>query len=168
MSSYADVAARGPTQTAEEARAAPVPELEQTESVESASLIDVDSQSVHTVPSDWQSQDVQTKTQRERLTIERELDEIKARSEEEYARAKKMGKKGARKIKANSENPIFVANALAVIGLSGALGFGAYRKYVGGELTWKVVGAWAGIVGLFGVGDFYLSQYVFRKYQAKQ
>lgn len=44
------------------------------------------------------------------------------------------------------------------MGLSAGLGFGAYRKYAAGELTWKVVGAWAGVVGLFAAGDFYLSQ----------
>jgi hypothetical protein len=27
-------------------------------------------------------------------------------------------------------------------------------------LTWKVVGAWTGIVGLFAAGDYYLSQWV--------
>lgn len=53
---------------------------------------------------------------------------------------------------------MFIGNAIAVVGLSAGLGFGAYRKYAAGELTWKVVGAWAGVVGLFAAGDFYLSQ----------
>jgi len=122
---------------------------------------------VHTVPSDFSSQAIQTETQRDRL--EREVEQAEARAKEEAARAKKAGKKGISKIQANSDNPVFVANAVLVAGLSGALGFGAYRKYVGGELTWKVVGAWAGIVGLFGVGDYYLSQYLFKnKYPTKK
>ena len=38
-------------------RAPPVVEIETTESVESGSLVDVDSESVHTVPSDFKSQE---------------------------------------------------------------------------------------------------------------
>ena len=41
-----------------------------------------------------------------------------------------------------------------------ALGFGAYRKWTQNELSWKLVGAWAGVVGLFAVGDYYVSQVV--------
>lgn len=93
--------------------------------------------------------------------MEREVEEAEARAKEEMARAKKAGKKGVSKMQANSDNPVFMGNALAVAALSGFLGFGAYRKHVAGELTWKVVGAWAGVVGLLGVGDYYLSQYVF-------
>jgi hypothetical protein len=36
--------------------------------------------------------------------------------------------------------------------------YGAYKKYSAGELNWKVAGIWAGIIGLFAVGDYYLSQ----------
>lgn len=50
------------------------------------------------------------------------------------------------------------SNAVAVVAISAGLGFGAYRKYAAGEFTWKLVGAWAGVVGLFAVGDYYLSQ----------
>ena len=60
----------------------------------------------------------------------------------------------------NADNPVVVGNAVVVAALSAALGFGAYRKYSAGELTWKLVGAWAGVVGLFAVGDYYVSRYV--------
>jgi len=158
--SYAAAASKGPKQSAEEKRAPAPPVVEQTESASTSSLVDVDTESVHTVPSDFTSQSIQTETQRDR--IEREVEEAEARAKEEYAKAKKSGKKGVSKLHANSDNPVYIANALAVVGLSGALGYGAYRKYAGGELTWKVIGAWAGIVGLFGVGDYYLSQYLFK------
>jgi hypothetical protein len=46
-----------------------------------------------------------------------------------------------------------------IVGILGTvLGVGAYRKYASGELSAKVVGAWAGVVGLFAVGDYYVSQ----------
>lgn len=49
------------------------------------------------------------------------------------------------------------------------MGFGAYRKYAAGELTWKVVAAWTGVVGLFAAGDYYLSSYLFKnKYPPKK
>lgn len=170
MSSYADAAARGPKQTAEEARAPAPPQLEQTESVESSSLIDVDSESVNTVPNDFNSQEIQTETQRDR--IEREVADADARAaarSEEKARGKKSAaKKGASKVKANSDNPVVVANLVASIGLGGFLGFGAYRKYVAGELTWKAVGVYAGVVGLFGIGDYFVSQALFKRFPTKK
>merc|ERR1712000_455716 len=79
--SYADIAAKGPKQSPEEARAHPVPALEPSES-ESASLIDVDSPHVSSVKSDFQEQEVKTETQAERL--EREAED-KARAEAQKA-----------------------------------------------------------------------------------
>ena len=36
--------------------------------------------------------------------------------------------------------------------------FGAYKQNQEGKLDWKVAGLWAGAVGLFGAGDYYLSK----------
>ena len=122
---------------------------------------------MHTVPSDFSSQPVQTDTQRDRIEHAAHAAEAKAKAaaekaEREFAEAEKKSKAKAKKVaerlEANSDNPVFVGNAVAVIALSAGLGFGAYRKYAAGELSWKVVGAWTGIVGLFAVGDYYLSQ----------
>ncbi|KAG9237770.1 hypothetical protein BJ875DRAFT_452748 [Amylocarpus encephaloides] len=170
--SYAATAAKGPKQSAEEARARPPPEVENTESISSSSLIDVDSESVHTVPSSFSSQNIQTDTQAERINREaRAKEEFEAASKELNNRskaAKGKAKKQAGEFERNSDNPVFVGNAIAVVGLSASLGFGAYRKYAAGELTWKVVGAWTGLVGLFAVGDYYLSSYLFKnKYPKK-
>ena len=71
---------------------------------------------------------------------------------------KAKAKKTAGHLERNADNPVFVGNAIAVVVLSAGLGFGAYRKYAAGELTWKVVAAWAGVVSLFAAGDYYLSQ----------
>lgn len=160
-------AAKGPKQTAEEKRAPVPPEIEHSDSPSTASLVDVDSDSVHTVPSDFSSQHIQTSTQAER--IEREAEAAEARAKEAGQKASKAmskaekdakakGKKAMHSLEANSDNPVFIGNAIAVVALSAGLGFGAYRKYAAGELTWKVVGAWTGIVGLFAAGDYYLSQ----------
>ncbi|PTB73402.1 hypothetical protein M440DRAFT_1404407, partial [Trichoderma longibrachiatum ATCC 18648] len=58
--SYADAAAKGAKQTPEEAAAPQPPEIIPNESSSTASLIDVDMPSVHTVPPDFLEQDVQT------------------------------------------------------------------------------------------------------------
>jgi len=171
--SYAAAAAphgAGQKQSLEEKSAPPVPELELTDSVESSSLVDVDSESVRTVPSDFKSQEIQTSTQLERLQQEAIAAEEKAKAEAKNAaaKAKKDGKKIKSTLEANSENPVFVGNAIAITLLSGGLGFGAYRKYASGELTWKVVGAWTAVVGLFAGADYYLSSYLFKnKYPKK-
>jgi len=176
--SYAAVAAKGPKQSAEEKRAPAIPELEHSDIASTSSLIDVDTDSVHTVPSDFSSQPIQTETQADR--IEHEFEAEEARAKKAYAEgkekaskaekdAKVKAKKTANRLEANSDNPVFIGNAVAVVALSAGLGFGAYRKYAAGELTWKVVGAWTGIVGLFAAGDYYLSQYLFKnKYPQKK
>jgi hypothetical protein len=61
-----------------------------------------------------------------------------------------------------------VGNAAAVAILGTALGVGAYRKWSRNELSWNVVGAWAGVVGLFALGDYYVSNYFFKKYPPKK
>ncbi|CAG8962305.1 hypothetical protein HYFRA_00005360 [Hymenoscyphus fraxineus] len=175
--SYASVAASGPAQSPEEKRAPPQPEIESVESISTSSLVDVDSESVHTVPSDFESQTIKTDTQADRLEREAIAAEAHAKAEVQKAsneaskkakEAKAKGKRAVNNFEENSDNPVFIANAIAVVGLSAGLGFGAYRKYAAGELTWKVVGAWAGVVGLFAAGDFYLSQYLFKnKYPKK-
>lgn len=122
---------------------------------------------MHTVPSDFSSQPVQTETQSQRIEQEFAHEEARAKeaaqkAADKFAKAEKdakaKAKKAAGRMEANSDNPVFIGNAVAIVALSGGLGFGAYRKYAAGELSWKVVGAWSGIVGLFAVGDYYLSQ----------
>ncbi|MCJ1479140.1 hypothetical protein MMC13_007824 [Lambiella insularis] len=68
----------------------------------------------------------------------------------------------------NRDNPVVIGNAL-IIGLGSAfIGFGAYKKYQAGELNWQVGGLWAGAIGLFALGDYYMSQYLFKnKYPRK-
>lgn len=93
---------------------------------------------------------------------EEKAQELKAKAEAEAKRkigkVSKVAKSTGHDLHENADNPVIVGNAVVVAVLSAALGFGAYRKYAAGELTWKVVGAWVGVVGLFAAGDYYLSQ----------
>lgn len=144
-------------------RAPPVPELERTEDSVS-SLVDVDSPHISSVPSDYESQSVKTDTQAQRLENEaadkaaEDKKEAEAKAKEVKDKAKAKANKAESRIKANSDNPVILGNALIVGILGTVLGVGAYRKYASGELSAKVVGAWAGVVGLFAVGDYYVSQ----------
>lgn len=144
-------------------RAPPVPELVHTdESVHS--LVDVDSPHVSSVPSDFESQPIKTVTQAERIQHEEEerqrlREERETREAKEAAeKAKEKTKRAAQKVKDNPDHPVVFGNSVAIAAFGAALGFGAYRKYTAGELTWKVAGAWAGVVGLFALGDYYVSR----------
>ncbi|KAI4792138.1 hypothetical protein E4T45_12798 [Aureobasidium sp. EXF-8846] len=88
----------------------------------------------------------------------KKAEEVKEKAEEVAEKTKQKAQKATEKAKANSDNPVVIGNTVAVVALGGLLGFGAYRKYNAGQLTWKVAGAWAGVVGAFALGDYYASQ----------
>jgi Family of unknown function (DUF5353) len=73
-------------------------------------------------------------------------------------KAKSRAKAGGRKLDANKENPVVIANGVILLVGSAALGFGAYKRYSEGTLDWKVAGVTAGAVGVFAVADYYASQ----------
>lgn len=73
-------------------------------------------------------------------------------------KAKGKAKHTGQAARENADDPAVMANAVILAALSATLGWGAYRKYVTGELTWKVVGAWTGIVGVFAAGDYFVTQ----------
>ena len=144
-------------------RAPALPQVEHSDdSVHS--LIDVDSPHISSVPSDFESQSVKTDTQAERIELEeRAKEQAREQAAEAKAakdRAKAKAKRGGNYAKENADNPVILGNALTIGILGTVLGVGAYRKWVRDELTWKVAGAWAGVVGVFAVGDYYVSRYV--------
>ncbi|KAK2613154.1 hypothetical protein N8I77_000081 [Diaporthe amygdali] len=168
MSSYADVAASGPKQSPEDAAAPQPPQIIPNESVttSTSSLVDVDSQSVRTVPSDFLEQEVQTDTQAARL--ERERDEQTAR---EKARQKK---EAAKKRAARADNwllsrlaalsdgqskGLVAANLAAVVGLGAVLGYKAWGLHERGQFTWKTAGLGAGIVAVVGAVEGVFGRY---------
>jgi cation transport ATPase len=143
--------------TCTHSRAPAQPQVEHASDDSVHSLVDVDSPHISSVPSDYESQEIKTDTQAERIEREEEIKE-EVKNVKERAAAKKDAAK--EKVKKNADNPVVLSNAVGLAVVGGIVGFGAYRQYVRGELTGKVVAAWAAVIGLFGVGDYYVSQYV--------
>ena len=142
-------------------RAPAPPELTHSDE-EVHSLVDVDSPHISSVPSDYEEQKVQTSTQQREHELEDEAkeraDKVAQEAKDKKDEAKKAADKAADKAKKNSDNPVVLSNVAGIAAMTGLLGYGAYRKYHAGELTWKLAGAWAGVVGLFAVADYYTSQ----------
>jgi hypothetical protein len=105
------------------------------------SLIDVDTPSVHTVPSDYASQEIKTDTQAARVEREDEAkaaEEAAARARAEADLAKKKALNKARRAEGwlakhfervsegGAVGAVALANIVAVVGLSGWLGFKAW------------------------------------------
>ncbi|EOA86206.1 uncharacterized protein SETTUDRAFT_169314 [Exserohilum turcica Et28A] len=158
--SYAEMAAKGPKQSPEEVRAPAPPQVEHTPEDSVHSLVDVDSPHISSVPSDYESQSVKTDTQAERIAREEEVKKEAEQLKEQAAAKKESAKEKAKK---NADHPVVIGNAVGLAIIGGVVGLGAYRQYARGELTGKVVAAWAAAVGLFGVGDYYVSQYFFKR-----
>ncbi|ORY59658.1 uncharacterized protein BCR38DRAFT_350912, partial [Pseudomassariella vexata] len=165
--SYAQVAASGPSQTpAEVCRCTPTPEIESTESASTSSLVDVDTTSVRTVPSDFMEQDVQTDTQQARKDREEEAEEM-ARAEADLAKKKAAGKvrkadnfltKFFGNLSNDASTALVVSNFAALVGLSGFLSYKAYGLYERGRLGWKHAGIGLGVLGVVGVFEGTLAQ----------
>ncbi|KAI9172618.1 mitochondrial intermembrane space import and assembly protein 40 protein [Paramyrothecium foliicola] len=166
--SYADVAASGPKQSPEEV----IP----NESASTASLVDVDMPSVHTVNSDFLDQDVQTDTQAERR--DREAAAAEAKRQQEREERDRQSKKEAAKAKARradnwltnqiaqlsdgSASALVIANLTAVVGLSSYLGYRAWGLYDKGRLTWGNVGVGAAILGGVGLFEAAFGNYLYK------
>lgn len=86
------------------------------------------------------------------------LEEFEHKALEAKDDATKEAKKAARNLQNNSDNPVYIGNAVAIAALGALLGYGAYSKHSTGQLTWKLAGLWTGAVGLFGVADYYVSK----------
>ncbi|KAI0846732.1 glycoside hydrolase family 13 protein [Daldinia vernicosa] len=167
--SYAAAAASGPRQTPEEAAAPQPPEIISSESASTASLVDVDTPSVRTVPSDFGEQEIQTETQATR----QELEDAAERARAEAHLAKKKGSGKARRadsiltqwfanLSDGASTALVVSNLAAVVGLSAYLGFKAWGLYEHGRLGWKSVGIGAGIVTGVGLIEGILGGYLYR------
>jgi len=55
----------------------------------------------------------------------------------------------------NADHPVVIGNTVLTAVLAGVLGYGAYTKYKAGEFSWKVAGIGAGVLGVFGVADYF-------------
>lgn len=159
-------------------RAPPVPQVEQTGTQSSSSLIDVDSPHISSVPSNYSEQSVKTETQANRLEQEAE-----ARARRESANAAPNQSKGqsasqkgreqaetaADRIRKNSDNPVLIGNAVVLTALAGILGYGGSRWWQqGAKGGASVVAGVVAAVGLFAVGDYYLSRWGLEKYPTRK
>ncbi|RYP20938.1 hypothetical protein DL767_009358 [Monosporascus sp. MG133] len=167
--SYAEVAASGPKQSPEEAAAPQPPQVVTEESASTSSLVDVDTPSVRTVPSDYNEQDVQTDTQAAR----QELEDAAARARAEADLAKKKSSRKARKadsvltkwfgdLSDGATSALAVTNLATVVGLGSYLGYKGFGLYERGRLDWKSVSIGLGIVGVVGMVEGVLGGYLYK------
>ncbi|PWY90652.1 dihydrolipoamide acetyltransferase component of pyruvate dehydrogenase [Aspergillus heteromorphus CBS 117.55] len=138
-------------------RAPDVGGIYRDESESTASLVDVDSPHVQAVDAEFLQQDVKTTTQAERIEREEEA-EVIAKEQKAKAKARAKAKAKASSVRRNTDNPVYIGNAL-ILALAGAgLGYGAYRKHAVGQLSWELVGWASGAVGAFGAVDYFVSK----------
>ncbi|KAI4864731.1 hypothetical protein F4820DRAFT_422834 [Hypoxylon rubiginosum] len=167
--SYAAAAASGPRQTPQEAAAPQPPEVLSSQSASTASLVDVDTPSVRTVPSDFMEQDVQTETQAAR----QELEDAAERARAEASLAKKKGSGKARKadsvltkwfsdLSDGASTALGASNLAAVVGLSAFLGYKAWGLYERGSLGWKSIGIGASIIAGVGIVEGVFGRYLYK------
>lgn len=126
------------------------------------------------VPSDFQEQSIKTDTQAERKEREAEdkaraeakkaaakaesaAKEAKEKAEEKAKKAKAAAKKEGKKLQENSDNPVYIGNALIWTIGAIALGVGAYQKHTEGKLDAKLAGTVVAGVGAFAVADYFAS-----------
>ncbi|KAG8526517.1 uncharacterized protein KY384_008717 [Bacidia gigantensis] len=163
-------------------RAPQPPKIESSES----SLVNIDPQQIKNDASSAASKaestadDAADKAGEKGETLKQKADETasttKEKSSEMADSAKKNFEKGKGKAKdganaaekeikgeynevyENRDNPVVIGNAVAITAGVIGLGYGAYTKHVKGELDWQIAGIAAAAVGVFAVGDYYLSQ----------
>ncbi|WZH43307.1 D-serine dehydratase [Fusarium acuminatum] len=165
--SYADIAASGPKQTPEEAAAPQLPEIISDESASTASLVDVDMPSVHTVPNDFLEQEVQTETQAARIGREDEADARaeKRKRDEVAAKAKKTDNWLIQQFSSLSDGSatgLVIANFATVVGLSAYLGYKGWGLYEKGKLDWKAIGLGAGILASVTAAEGAVGRYLYK------
>ncbi|KAK3323231.1 hypothetical protein B0T19DRAFT_425443 [Cercophora scortea] len=185
--SYAEIASKGPKQTPEEAAAPQPPQISVDDvpsvsdlagSSSTSSLVDVDTPSVRTVPSDFAEQDIKTETQAARVEREKQqaehdrfVKESADRARAEADLAKKKAKSKARKadswivkqfegLSDGASGALVAANFVAVLGLSGFLGFKAWGLYERGRLDMSAVGLGLGVLGAVGVVESVFASYL--------
>jgi len=76
-------------------------------------------------------------------------------------RAKEVTKK-------NSDNPVFVGNAIVVGVVAAVLGWGAYQRLQRGPVAWSTIAGWTGVAAAVGLGDYFVSSRLLQKYPPKK
>lgn len=189
--SYAEIAARGPKQTPEEAAAPQPPQIESSETASQVSLVDVDAPSVRTVPSDFMDNDVQTETQAARIAREEaaraEADLAKKRAggggksgksdsgkgavAEARAKASRVDEWIAARVAGLGDTTstlLVLSNFAAVAAVSSLLGMRAWSAYERGRLGWKSVGLGLGVAGAIALLEGGFARYFYKTRGKKQ
>lgn len=115
---------------------------------------------MHTVPSDFAEQDVQTETQARRLELEAEAKGKKAKKEAK--KADNWLQAQFAKLSDGSAGAVAVANLAGVVGVSALLGYKAWGLYERGTLSWKDVGLGAGILAGVGIVEGVVGRYLYK------
>lgn len=122
---------------------------------------------MHTVPSDFLEQEVQTETQAERLDRDAEAAKVKAEQAKKNA-AKKARKADSWLVKQfsslsdGSAGALAITNLAAIVGVSSYLGYRAWGLYERGNLNWKNAGVGFGILAGVGAVEAVLGRYLYR------
>ncbi|KAI1029826.1 hypothetical protein LB503_008135 [Fusarium chuoi] len=163
--SYADVAASGPKQSPEEAAAPQPPQVITDESASTASLVDVDLPSVHTVPNDFLEQEIKTETQAARVEREEEARKEKRKRDEAAAKAKSADNwliQQFSRLSDGSATGLVIANFATVVGLGAYLGYKGWGLYEKGKLDWKAVTLGAGILAGVTAAEGAVGRYLYK------
>jgi hypothetical protein len=116
--------------------------------------------SVHTVPPDFNEQEVKTETQANR--IEREASAKKAKAKRDAHKADNWLQAQFSKLSDGSAGALAVANLASVVGLSSYLGYKAWGLYENGRLTWQNIGIGVGILAAVGAAESVLGRYLYK------
>jgi hypothetical protein len=147
-----------------QAAAPQLPEVVTDATASTSSLVDVDSQSVRTVPSDYLEQEIKTDTQADRVDREEqaraEADLAKKKAAAKARRADSWLTRQFSSLSDGSATALAAANIAGVVALSGFLGYRAWGLYERGRLSWQSVGLGLGILGAVGLGESVLGGYV--------
>ncbi|RGP78215.1 d-serine dehydratase [Fusarium longipes] len=163
--SYADIAAKGPKQSPEDAAAPQPPQIITDESASTASLVDVDMPSVHTVPNDFLEQEIQTETQAARVEREEEAKEEKQKRESAASKAKQTDNwliQQFSKLSDGEATGLTVANLATVVGLGAYLGYKGWGLYEKGRLDWKAVTYGVGILASAAAAQGAVGRYLYK------
>lgn len=144
------------------------PEIVPNESASTASLVDVDVPSVHTVRSDFLDQEVKTETQAARRDREAAAAKAKSKSDASAAATAKARKADSwlanhvSQLSDGSAGALALVNLAAVVVLSSYMGYRAWTLYERGSLDWKTAGAGLGVLAAVGAVESVIGGYLYR------
>lgn len=143
------------------------PEIIPNESASTASLVDVDMPSVHTVSSDFLDQDVKTETQANRRNREASAAKAKSAKADDAAANKAREAdswltKHFAELSDGNAGALALVNLAAVIGLSSYMGYRAWGLYEKGSLDWKTAGAGFGVLAAVGAVESVIGGYLYK------